>query len=411
MSMAGGEVCGEGAAAASRKRATPALVAQTERRNGPGRAKASRLKGTVESQGQRGGGAGPARNVTTTEGSSTGEAAGSPEGSQAAGAYGATQALAVPVLQMVEQHVEVLSFLRSSLPAVAEQVIEVPALSLPVCAVQRVVPLEPQMAEQLVEVPTVLSVAVLQQQTVVQAVDVPVPHRGGHRRLQGTLPEQSATASGAEQIVDNSSGGQQDFHLGQGSIASSSAAADEAFSEWVLAIFPGTKKCACRREFECEGAPARQLMDSGSLWGDHRFRRVVPGLRRGARPTIGTDAPTRPPGTLLRASRLSGSARSLQTVGSGLAWGYSCQYLGPPTTSSWLMGLGVRGLASPHPILGAILVLGSVAGPVRGLLYLAVPVPVSYLFCCASVLSAHASTVAACYVSLQRPGEFHAFSA
>ena len=40
------------------------------------------------------------------------------------------QALAVPVVQMVEQHVEVLSFLRSSLPAVAEQVIEVPALCL-----------------------------------------------------------------------------------------------------------------------------------------------------------------------------------------------------------------------------------------------------------------------------------------
>ena len=65
------------------------------------------------------------------------------------------QALDVRVLQMVEQPVEVLSFLHSSLPVVAEQVIEVPILlSLPVCAVHRVVPLEPQMAEQLVEVPT-----------------------------------------------------------------------------------------------------------------------------------------------------------------------------------------------------------------------------------------------------------------
>ena len=50
--------------------------------------------------------------------------------------YELVQALAVPVPQMVEQHVDVLSFLGSSLPAVAEQVIEVPALSLPVCAVQ-----------------------------------------------------------------------------------------------------------------------------------------------------------------------------------------------------------------------------------------------------------------------------------
>ena len=56
------------------------------------------------------------------------------------------QALDFPVLQ------KVLSFLRSSLPADAEQVVEVPTLSLPVFAVQRAVPLEPQMAEQLVEV-------------------------------------------------------------------------------------------------------------------------------------------------------------------------------------------------------------------------------------------------------------------
>ena len=165
---------------------------------------------------------------------------------------------------MVELDVEVLSFLRSSLPAVAEQVIEVPALSLPVCAVQRVVPLDTQMAKQLVEVPTVSSVAVLQQQTVVRAVDVPVPHRGG-RRLQGSLPDQSATASeqiadisvrgglhcslpgtgsNSVQIVDISSGGQQDFHLGQGSIASSSAAADYGETvgsvEWVQ-VFEGGK--------------------------------------------------------------------------------------------------------------------------------------------------------------------------
>ena len=39
--------------------------------------------------------------------------------------YELVQALDVPVLLMVEQHVEVVSFLRSSLPAVPEQVIEV----------------------------------------------------------------------------------------------------------------------------------------------------------------------------------------------------------------------------------------------------------------------------------------------
>ena len=89
------------------------------------------------------------------------------------------------MLQMVEQHVEVPSFPRSSLLAVAEQVVEVPALSLPVCAVQRVVPFEPQMMEQLVEVSTVLSYALLQQQTVEQIIDIPVPHRSGGRSLEG----------------------------------------------------------------------------------------------------------------------------------------------------------------------------------------------------------------------------------
>ena len=43
----------------------------------------------------------------------------------------------VPVLQMVEQPVEVDSFFRLSLPAVAEQVIEVPKLALPGRAVPR----------------------------------------------------------------------------------------------------------------------------------------------------------------------------------------------------------------------------------------------------------------------------------
>ena len=53
----------------------------------------------------------------------------------------------------------------------------------------------------LVEVPTVLSVAVVQQQTVEQAADVPVP-LGRGRRLHGSLPKQSSTAAGAEQTVD-----------------------------------------------------------------------------------------------------------------------------------------------------------------------------------------------------------------
>ena len=61
-------------------------------------------------------------------------------------------ALDVPVLQMVEQSVEVDTFFRLSLPAVAEQVIDVPKLALRGCAVQRAALSEPQLVEQLVEV-------------------------------------------------------------------------------------------------------------------------------------------------------------------------------------------------------------------------------------------------------------------
>ena len=53
------------------------------------------------------------------------------------------RALDVPVLQMVEQPVEVDTFFRNFVPAVAEQVIEVPMLALPGCAVQRAALSEP----------------------------------------------------------------------------------------------------------------------------------------------------------------------------------------------------------------------------------------------------------------------------
>ena len=85
------------------------------------------------------------------------------------------QALDVPVLQMVEQPVDVDSFFRISVPAVDEQVIEVPKLALPVRAVQRAALSEPQLVEQLVEVPTVLSYSLLQQRTAEQIFDIPVP--------------------------------------------------------------------------------------------------------------------------------------------------------------------------------------------------------------------------------------------
>ena len=114
--------------------------------------------------------------------------------------------LDVPALQMVEQPVEVDTFFRLCLPAVVEQVIEVPKLALPVCAVQRAALSEPQLVEQLVEVRTVLSYSLLQQQTAEQIIDFPVPGRGGGARggLQGLPQGQGSTASAGEQtIVDD----------------------------------------------------------------------------------------------------------------------------------------------------------------------------------------------------------------
>ena len=74
---------------------------------------------------------------------------------------------------------------------VAEQVIEVPEISLQNGNLQRASLQAPQLVEQLVEVPTVPF-------SVEQIIDNPVPGRGasGHGGLQDCLPEQSSTAFG-----------------------------------------------------------------------------------------------------------------------------------------------------------------------------------------------------------------------
>ena len=69
-----------------------------------------------------------------------------------------------------------------------------------------------------------------------------------------------------------------------------------------------------------------------------------------------------------------------------------------------------EGLGIPSPHLGCHTCPGVVAGPVGGHLYLAVPVPgVLPVFCGAFVLSAYGSTVATCYVSLQKRWNFTPF--
>ena len=116
------------------------------------------------------------------------------------------QILDAPVPQLVEQLPDILHFFDTLTP-VPEQVIEVPKIVLDGVPV-RISVRDTQLVEQLVEVPTIISYASLLQRTMEQHVDIPVPGGGGRNAgLQGFPPEQSSTASGAEQIFDFSSGG------------------------------------------------------------------------------------------------------------------------------------------------------------------------------------------------------------
>ena len=81
-----------------------------------------------------------------------------------------------PVPLMVKQLVDVLQLFEELIP-VNEQVIDVPKIFI-----ERIPPRtsvhEPQLAEQLVEVPTIVSFSSLQR-IVEQTVDIPVPQGGG----------------------------------------------------------------------------------------------------------------------------------------------------------------------------------------------------------------------------------------
>ena len=102
------------------------------------------------------------------------------------------QILDTPVPQTVEQLPDVLRFF-DRLTTVPEQVIEVPKI-LPEDVPMRAVLRDPQLAEQLVEVPTIVSYSWLQLR-MEQTVDIPVPGRGGRiSGLQGFPPGQSSTA-------------------------------------------------------------------------------------------------------------------------------------------------------------------------------------------------------------------------
>ena len=160
---------------------------------------------------------------------------------------------------LVEQLPDVLQFF-DTLTTDPEQVIKVPKIfpeDVPTSAVLR----DPQLVEQLVEVPTIVSYSWLQLR-MEQNVDIPVPGRGGRiSGLQGFLPGQSSTAlhsSGeriseriVEQIVDIPGGGLQDFRPGQSSSSSLHVPAgisevlDEP-GEGFFRTFPQISKCGLR---------------------------------------------------------------------------------------------------------------------------------------------------------------------
>ena len=88
------------------------------------------------------------------------------------------QILHVPVPQLGDQVVEFLQ--KIDAPALIEQVIAVPKISLDRIP-QRSACRPPRRAEQLVEVPAIVSYSSSQQQTAVQIIDIPAPQGRGDR--------------------------------------------------------------------------------------------------------------------------------------------------------------------------------------------------------------------------------------
>ena len=183
------------------------------------------------------------------------------------------QILDIPVPQMVDQLADVMRFF-DTLQPVPEQAIEVPKVLLDDVPVRTPVR-DMQLAEQLVEVPTIISYSSLLR-TVEQHVDIPVPRRGGrHPGLQGFSSGQSSTATPSskkrisdrivEQIVDPVSRGRLlGSFPGHGSSSSHSPAGDEERADELgrrvfFALFPKLKKVRSwlrTRVRECPLVPA-----------------------------------------------------------------------------------------------------------------------------------------------------------
>ena len=140
-------------------------------------------------------------------------------------------------------------------PALDEQVISVPKISLDRVSKRCPRRLPRRMVERLVEVLTIISYSSLQQRTSERIIDIPVPQgrggRSGHGGFQGVSQGQGSTALCGADPVDipvPRSGGLQGFLPRQGSTASSpssharAGAVDEPFPG-VFRTFPHRKKC------------------------------------------------------------------------------------------------------------------------------------------------------------------------
>ena len=181
------------------------------------------------------------------------------------------------VPQMVEQLVDILAPLDFR---VAEQVIKVPKIVCPPRAARTVLR-APQTADQLVEVPTIISYSSLLQRTMEQNVAIPVPlGRGGRNadlpgflRGQGPTAQSSSLERISEQIMEQiadipvARGDLHGFRPGQSSssIAHSPAAWLNTEDEPFQGSFPKTSSARAFRTWKPGHYCLRRLV-SGSLF-------------------------------------------------------------------------------------------------------------------------------------------------
>ena len=158
------------------------------------------------------------------------------------------QILDAPVPQLGNQVLELLQKIVTASFVEPVQVIEVPKI-FPDSVPQRIVERRPlQTAEQLVEVPTIISYSSLQR-AVEQTIYIPVPQarRGGGGGLQGFRAGQGTPAADVEQIVEipvpqrrrRRNGGLQSSLPGQGSTAYLEQIVDIPAREGLQGFLPG----------------------------------------------------------------------------------------------------------------------------------------------------------------------------